>query len=167
MGPMRAWLSVLPLLTALACTLPLEDKTACEDSFDCLDGRACVQGQCTDDACGLACGALCNARSTCDAERSCDEVCDPAQTALASLDPAECGVQYDRLADASCDNLACFDACAASCERAVECALIDDASACTLHCQLDPAPCPAQPESCTAPDAREVGCWSRGEFSGC
>lgn len=155
------------LVTILACTLPLEDKAGCDDAFDCLDGRACVEGRCTDDACGLACGALCQARSDCESSRACEATCDPAATDLAVLEPAECGVQYDQLAEGSCEALVCFEDCVAACARAAECALLDDVSRCTVWCQLDPAPCPATASSCSEVDASAAGCWSRGELSGC
>lgn len=166
---MRVWLLPLTpaLVTVLACTLPLEEKSACDDSFDCLDGRACVEGQCTDDACGLACGALCETQSDCESARACEVTCDPAATDLAVLQPAECGVQYDRLAEGSCEHLGCFEGCVAACTRAADCALLDDLSLCTLWCQLDPAPCPEAAATCSAVDAGAVGCWSRGELSGC
>lgn len=151
--------------TILACNLPIEDKAGCDDSLDCLDGRACVQGQCTDDACGRSCGALCEARSRCVSERSCEATCDLADGPLAAIAPAQCGAQYDHLREIECDVLACLEGCVATCDRAVECALLEDASMCTLQCQLDA--CPSAPESCSALQADVLRCWSNGEASGC
>lgn len=166
---MRPWSTALlaAFVTVLACTLPLEDKAACNDSSDCLDGRACVAGQCTDDACGLACGALCEARDACVSERSCESVCDPAGSSLSVLGPAQCGGQYDLLADGECEALDCFEGCLATCERGVECALIDDAQRCVLACQEDTGDCPLPPNSCSALDSDALRCWSRGRDAGC
>lgn len=166
---MRPWSTALlaAFVTVLACTLPLEDKAACYDSSDCLDGRACVAGQCTDDACGLACGALCEARDACVSERSCESLCDPAGSSLSVLGPAQCGGQYDLLADGECEALVCFEGCLATCERGVECALIDDAQRCVLACQEDTGDCPLPPNSCSALDSDALRCWSRGRDAGC
>lgn len=168
MTPMRAWSYVLlsAFVTILACTLPLEDKSACDESTDCLDGRACVEGQCTDDACGYACGALCEARDACVSDRACELVCDPAESSIAVLEPAECGVQYDLLRRAECDALDCFEGCLATCERGVECALIEEASRCVLTCQ-DELQCPAVPDACNVLDVDALRCWSRGEDADC
>lgn len=169
MGSMRLWTRALltALVTVLACTLPLEDKSACDDSSDCLNGRACIAGECTDDACSYACGALCEVRDACVSDRSCEAVCDPAASSLAVLEAAQCGPQYDLLNEGDCPALDCFEGCLATCERGVECALIDEASRCVLTCQQDVDGCPAAPNSCSALDADDLRCWSRGLDADC
>lgn len=155
------------LVSFLACTLPLEDKAACDDSLECLDGRACVQGRCTDDACVLACDALCEGQRACGSVETCSQDCIPSQTDLAAVVRTECGPQYDLLADASCEEIGCFESCAKICARGVECALIDASSVCTVQCQYDPDPCIGPAASCADLDAAALACWARGELSGC
>ncbi len=163
------WILRVPLALVamlLGCTLPLEDKASCDDVRDCLDGRACLDGECTDDACGLTCGALCNIRNACDSGPPCSVTCDPAATDLPGFSPSQCGAQYDLLETDACEVLTCFEVCVETCNRGVDCALVDDGPECALRCQLEPNCSPA-PHGCTDLDAGALSCWSRGEQRGC
>lgn len=162
--PARRLLALLAM--TLSCSLPLEEKAACDEGSDCLDGRACVDGQCTDGACGLTCDAVCSARDACGSSLPCTANCNPELTSVFGLDPVQCGIQYDLLDDGSCEALSCFDACAATCDQGVACALLDDAATCTIQCQLE-GPCPASTPGCNELDAAALSCWARGKPRGC
>ncbi|MBV1857228.1 MAG: hypothetical protein KUG77_02370 [Nannocystaceae bacterium] len=164
--PPRARLLFALLATMLSCSLPLEEKAACDDGRDCLDGRACVAGQCTDGACGLACDAECSARNDCASTPACTEACATGLTSLAGLNPAQCTIQFDLFDGGSCEAVNCFDGCAVSCDRGVDCALIDDAATCTVQCQLE-AICTELASACNELDAAALSCWSRSRARGC
>ncbi len=163
---LRARVLLILLGTLSCCTLPLEEKAACEDTRDCLDGRACVGGQCTDGACGFACEALCSARNDCTATPSSTRSCDPELTTYLGLDPVQCGMQYDLLEGGSCEAESCFDGCIVTCGRGVECALIEDAATCTVQCQREPS-CTGFATACNELDAAALSCWAGGEARGC
>ena len=140
------------LATCLACSLPLEEKAGCEDAADCLDGRACVEGLCTDAACTRACEALCSTREGCSLDPPClPNACDSAEPSFGGLSPAQCGVQYDLLADDACETVTCFDACAQTCALGADCALVDDPAACMLSCQHELS-CEPAPQACSELD---------------
>ncbi|MGH1346486.1 MAG: hypothetical protein ACRBN8_33275 [Nannocystales bacterium] len=152
--------------SVLACSLPIEEKSACDDGFDCLDGRACVQGQCMDSACELACDALCAARNSCTSSPPCTASCAPELSDDLGLSPVQCSLQYDLLEGGSCEAESCFDGCLETCNLGLACALIDDAATCTVQCQREPT-CAGLASACNELDAAGLSCWARGELRGC
>ena len=153
----------------LACALPLEDKTACRTSIDCVDARVCVEGQCRDGACETWCAAVCDAVSDCDEgpASDCEARCvagDAGEPQLVpTLAPGVCRSLWDEWPeDDACAELACVLACAPICDLAQSCALIVDASACFAGCVAENDICAAAiPSECVAvPD--DVQCWEAG-----
>jgi hypothetical protein len=146
----------LGLVVGLACSLPVEEKTACFTSADCVDDRLCDAGQCVPGGCGVTCIEVCE-RVVDDCELAaiptddCQAECVTADGLLPAFRGDQCKRQWDALAaDDDCDVAQCLLDCRDLCILASECRLIVDIAACTIGCQEDANGCPtAAPSTCT------------------
>lgn len=149
-SPLR-W--VLAALALLGCRLDTSEKTACEDSSDCLGDRVCMSGQCSDDACPGLCRQYCSLAEDCGTQPSaaCTDLCDVQPS------PGRCKESFDDAAGFSCEDVACLGQCVEVCEEALSCALIEDVQRCIDGCWAW-GYCPASATSCT--DLPNVVCYA-------
>lgn len=149
-----------------ACTLPVDEKTSCRTSQDCVDARVCVEATCRDDACGALCSAICEAADDCaDPVASCEERClageDAAAPFLPTLDGRQCAAAFDAWSTAErCDATDCVLSCASVCAYAKSpCGLVVDDASCVVGCLQLVEDCPAaMPTNCVDVPT-DVLCW--------
>jgi hypothetical protein len=151
----------------LACALPVDEKTGCVTSSDCVDDRVCIDAQCTSGACGNACLEACDRLEDCGwpVAAACKDDCLLDGGVLPAFTADDCKRQWDVLAvdEDDCDAATCLTNCRALCRLAAECHLIVDAPACTVGCQEAEDGCPsAVPDGCAEVPAA-VQCYEAGD----
>jgi hypothetical protein len=151
----------------LACALPVDEKTGCFTSDDCVEDRVCDEGHCMSGACGAACLEACDEVDDCGvatmASEDCEAACVSESGLLPAFGPAECKRQWDLLrVEDQCAAVDCLLGCRELCRRAAECNLIVDAAACMIGCQDAQMGCaPAVPSGCADVPAA-VQCYEAG-----
>lgn len=149
----------------LSCALPLDGKTACNTSQDCVDARVCVDGRCHDGACEAWCSAVCDAANDCEQgpTSDCDSRCivGDVGTELPALTESSCKQLWDEWSqDDECYELACVLACAPICDLARTCGFVLDESACFAGCIARNESCGAAiPSNCISVPLADVLCW--------
>ena len=126
-------------MAKLACSLPVEEKTGCVTSEDCVEDRICVEGRCSSGACAATCEEACDRMDACMLDGpagDCEATCTDATGVLPGFDDGDCKPQWDLFADDACEVPQCLLDCRALCLFAAEpCLLIADVPACTVGCQ--------------------------------
>lgn len=126
------------VMAKLACSLPVEEKTGCVTSEDCVEDRICDEGQCSSGACVATCEAACDRVAGCElAGRpgDCEATCASATGLLPAFDEHDCKAEWDLLVDDACEVGQCLLDCRDLCVFAETCRLIADVPACTIGCQ--------------------------------
>ena len=134
-----------------ACRLDTTDKIGCVDSSDCVGTRICLAEECSDEACSNLCSRYCDRAQTCGSpSNDCVDLC--------PVEPSEeqCKDSFDELAHLACSAIGCLEQCAAVCDAALECALIDDRIRCIDGCWAW-GYCPQPSASCS--DLPNVSCY--------
>ncbi len=149
----------------LACTLPLDGKTACHTSQDCVDARACVDEQCRDGACDVFCTSICDAADDCTAITDCEDRCfagsDATPPLVPTLDAQGCADAYDGWATRdACESLDCVESCSTLCTFADSmCGIVVDPAACFVGCLARNEVCSAAMPTTCADLPTDVLCW--------
>jgi hypothetical protein len=153
-------------MAKLACSLPVDEKTGCVTSEDCVEDRICDEGQCSSGACVATCEEACDRVAECElagAAGDCEAMCTSATGVLPGFDERDCKAEWDLLVDDECEVAQCLLDCHALCLYADEkCSLIVDVPACTIGCQHFAPNCsvPTPMECSDVPSA--VQCYEAG-----
>ena len=138
----KSWCAALVLVLSFgSCDqLDADDKRACEERADCLDGFSCLSGTCVShsEGCAQYCAEACDAQQACGLGASddpCVETCEQAHggSDCSELEPPDLVPCEEIERDAQCASY-----CQAVCERGAQCASIE-ADTCALGC-LDEQP---------------------------
>lgn len=192
MGPwpwlLAATTAGLVVGAAVSCTLPVDTKTGCTISDDCVGERVCVDQECRDDACEFVCALLTEQQESCEAlsALSTTPSCTATGASLEGVRVETCRVYWDRLhssgdqpqltgsggssdgmPQSGCALQACAVQCPLICERATACALATDVRACTEGCLAQRWRCDGPgPSSCTDVPT-DVLCYESGQPEAC